>query len=172
MKKTIRLIGALLFFPLALSAQSLPKAEEAYAQGDFSRALTQYEAVLKTATGDDRLQAQLRKAACEYGLGEYMTAAQTMLSYDLPADDLWKARFLLYRIQMAEQVAAVYPSLMNEREIAAPNTSPEQWTLAQWNQQLDRDYQTLWALRAALINDPVERETLILDIQKAAARQI
>ena len=172
MKKTIRLIGALLFFPLALSAQSLPKAEEAYAQGDFSRALTQYEAVLKTATGDDRLQAQLRKAACEYGLGEYMTAAQTMLSYDLPADDLWKARFLLYRIQMAEQVAAVYPSLMNEREIAAPNTSPEQWTLAQWNQQIDRDYQTLWALRAALINDPVERETLILDIQKTDTRRI
>ena len=95
-----------------------------------------------------------------------------MLSYDLPADDLWKARFLLYRIQMAEQVAAVYPSLMNEREVAAQNTSPEQWTLAQWNQQIDRDYQTLWALRAALINDPVERETLILDIQKTDTRRI
>ena len=172
MKKTIRLIVAFLFFPLALSAQSLPKAEEAFARGDFAQALTQYEAILKTATGQDRLQAQLRKAACQYGLGEYMNAAKTMLSYDLPADDLWKARFLIYRARTAEQVASVYPMLMNESEIAQEGTSPEQWTAAQWNALIDQDYQTLWSLRAALINDPLEREDLIINVSDTDTRRI
>ncbi len=172
MKKITHLVLAFLFFPLGLSAQSMPKAETAYAQGDFAQALSQYEEILKTATGEDRLQAQLRKAGCEYGLGEYMTAAQTMLGYDLPENDLWKARFLLYRVQTAEQVASLYPSLMNSREISAENTSPEQWTRAQWNQQIDKDYQTLWALRAALIEDPVEKEGLILNLKNTDTRRI
>ena len=173
MKKTIRFIAALLFFPLAAGAQSLPKAEQAYAQGDFTQALAQYEQILQTATGEDRLQAQLRKAACQYGLGEYMNAAQTMLAYELPSDDLWKARFLLYRVQTAERVAQMYPSLMNESEVVSlTETSPEEWTAAQWNAQIDKDYQTLWALRASLINDPVEKETLILNIKDTDTRRI
>ena len=153
-------------------AQSLPKAEEAFAQGNFTQALTQYKEILKTATGNDRLQAQLRKAACEYGLGEYMTAAETMLSYDLPEEDLWKARFLLYRVQMAEQAASLYPALMNESEVDAEGVSPEHWTIAQWNNQIDKDYQTLWSLRAALINDPVEKEGLILNLKDTDTRRI
>ena len=64
MKKHIRILLAFLFFPLAAGAQSLPKAEEAYAQGNFANALTQYEQIIQTATGSDRLQAELRKAAC------------------------------------------------------------------------------------------------------------
>ena len=173
MKKIIRVILAFLFFPLAAGAQSLPKAEKAYAQGNFSQALTQYEQIIQTATGTDRLQAQLRKAACQYGLGEYMNAAQTMLSYPLPSDDLWKARFLLYRIQMAEQVAWRYPALMNANEVVSQaGSSPEDWTQKQWNEQIDKDYQTLWALRAFLINASVERETFILTVQDTDTRRI
>lgn len=174
MKKTVHLLLGLILFPLAVSAQSLPKAEEAYAKGDYTAALTQYEQILQTATGEDRLQAQLRKAACQYNLGEYMNAAKTVLGYELPANDLWKARFLLYRIQIAEQVASVYPLLMNEREIASENGSAslEQWTQAQWNAQIDQDYETLWALRAALINAPVEKETLILNLKDTDTRRI
>lgn len=173
MKKHIRILLAFLFFPLAAGAQSLPKAEEAYAQGNFANALTQYEQIIQTATGSDRLQAELRKAACQYGLGEYMNAATTMLSYNLPENDLWKARFLLYRIQMAEQVARMYSSLMNESEIVSQTgTTPDQWTQAQWNAQIDKDYQTLWALRAALINAPVEKETLILNVKDTDTRRI
>lgn len=174
MKKTVHLLLGLILFPLAVSAQSLPKAEEAYAKGDYTAALTQYEQILQTATGEDRLQAQLRKAACQYNLGEYMNAAKTVLGYELPANDLWKARFLLYRIQIAEQVASVYPLLMNEREIASENGSAslDQWTQAQWNAQIDQDYETLWALRAALINAPVEKETLILNLKDTDTRRI
>ncbi len=173
MKKLIRLMLAFLFFPLAAGAQSLPKAEQAYAQGNFAQALTQYEQILQTATGTDRLQAQLRQAACQYGLGEYMNAAKSMLSYELPENDLWKARFLLYRVQMAERVAQMYPALMNTSEVASQEgTTPEEWTRAQWNAQIDKDYQTLWALRAALINDPVERETLILNVEDTDTRRI
>lgn len=174
MKKTVHLLLGLILFPLAVSAQSLPKAEEAYAKGDYTAALAQYEQILQTATGEDRLQAQLRKAACQYNLGEYMNAAKTILGYELPANDLWKARFLLYRIQTAEQVVSVYPLLMNEREIASEDgaVSLEQWTQAQWNAQIDQDYETLWALRAALINAPVEKETLILNLKDTDTRRI
>ncbi len=172
MKKIVCLLGTLLLSAWALHAQSLPKAEAAFAKGDFAQALQQYEQVLQTATGNDRLQAQLRVAACQYGLGEYMNAAKTMLSYELPANDLWKARFLLYRIQMAQQ-ATLYSPLMNESEIASDTpVSPEQWTRAQWDAQIDRDYQTLWALRAALIEDPVERETSILTLKDTDTRRL
>ena len=71
MKKTVHLLLGLILFPLAVSAQSLPKAEEAYAKGDYTAALAQYEQILQTATGEDRLQAQLRKAACQYNLGDH-----------------------------------------------------------------------------------------------------
>lgn len=172
MKRNLCLSVVFLFFSLFLTAQSLPKAEEAYAQGNFRQALVQYEEILKTATGEVRLQAQLRKAACEYNLGEYMTAAKTMLAYELPEEDIWKARFLLYRVQMSEQVASLYPVLMNESEIVSEGVSAEEWTQEQWNTQIDKDYQTLWALRAMLINAPVEKESLILNTKDTDKRRI
>lgn len=174
MKKTVHLLLGLILFPLAVGAQSLPKAEEAYAKGDYTAALTQYEQILQTATGEDRLQAQLRKAACQYGLGEYMNAAKTMLGYELPENDLWKARFLLYRVETAEQVSSLYSYLMNKREITPEDgsVSPDKWTKTQWDAQIDQDYETLWALRAALINAPVEKEGLILNLKDADTQRI
>ena len=98
MKKTVCTLVGLLLFPWAASAQSLPTAEEAFSKGDYTAAAKQYESVLENATGANRLQAQLRLAACQYRLGEFLTAAKTMLSYPLPENELWRARFLLYRI--------------------------------------------------------------------------
>ncbi len=174
MKRNIRLILGLLLLPFALHAQSLPKAETYYAKGDFAAALKEYDTVLQTATGDDLLQAKLRKAACQYGLGEYLNAYKTMYGYALPENEIWKARFLLYRIQMAKQASNRYHSLSNDGEIMTQEArqNPEQWTQTQWNAQIEKDYQTLWALRAALINAPVERENLILNLQDTDTQRI
>ncbi len=174
MKKNIRLILGLMLLPLALTAQSLPKAEADYAKGDFAAALKEYDNVLKTATGEELLQARLRKAACQYGLGEYLNAYKTMYAYPLPENDIWKARFLLYRTQMAQQASRRYAPLLSDGEIMTEEAQkdPEQWTEAQWNKQTDKDYQTLWALRAALINAPIEKETLILNLKDTDTQRI
>lgn len=174
MKKNIRLILGLLLVAFALHAQSLPKAEEYYAKGDFTAALKEYDTVLQTATGEDLLQAKLRKAACQYGLGEYLNAYKTMYAYALPENDIWKARFLLYRIQMAQQVSSRYNALLNDGEIMTQEArqNPEQWTQDQWRAQIEKDYQSLWALRAALINAPIEKENLILNLENADTQRI
>lgn len=174
MKKHIRTIAGLLLLPFALCAQSLPQAEADFAKGDFSAALAQYENIIKTATGNDLLQAQLRKAACQYGLGEYLNAYKTMYGYALPENDIWKARFLLYRAQMAQRAANLYRPLLNDGEILTEDAKkdPEQWTQNQWNQQTEKDFQTLWALRAALINAPIEKENLILNLKDTDTQRI
>jgi len=174
MKKHIRLILGLLLLPLSAHAQSLPQAEADYAKGDFTAALKEYDKVLQTATGDDRLQAQLRKAACQYGLGEYLNAFKTMYGYALPENEVWKARFLLYRVRMARQASSLYRPILNDGEIMTEEAQkdPEQWTEKQWQAQINRDYQTLWALRAALINAPIEKENLILNLKNADTQRI
>ena len=88
MKKTLHLILGVLLLPLALGAQSLPKAEEAFEKGDYTTALAQYKQLMQSATGDDRLHAQLRYAACQFGLGEYLNAAKTIWDYKKIVDIL------------------------------------------------------------------------------------
>ena len=141
MKKHIRFITALLLLPFTLPAQDFPQAEEDFAKGDFTKALSQYEKIIQTATGSDLLQAQLRKAACQYGLGEYVNAYKTMYAYPLPENDLWKARFLLYRAQMAQRASNLYRPILNDGEILTESAQkdPEQWTENQWNAQIDKD---------------------------------
>ena len=174
MKKTFHLILGVLLLPLALGAQSLPKAEEAFEKGDYAAALAQYKQLMQSATGDDRLHAQLRYAACQFGLGEYLNAAKTIWGYTLPENDLWKARFLLYRIQLSGQTSSVYRRLLNERQIDSKDAQndPEAWTKDEWEARITQDYETLWAMRAALINAPIERETLILNVKATDTQRI
>ncbi len=174
MIKQIRLLTGLLLLPFALHAQSLPQAEKYFADGDFTAAQTEYDKLLKTATGNDLLQAQLRKAACQYGLGEYINAYKTMYGYTLPENEIWKARFLLYRVEMAQQASNVYRPILNDGEILTEEAQkdPAQWTHSQWNKHIEQDYQTLWALRAVLINAPIEKENLILNLENADTQRI
>lgn len=163
-----------LFLACTSYAQSLPQADKDFQDGNFQQARTQYEQVIQTASGTDRYHAQLRAAACTFSLGEFLTSAKTLLSYELPPDPLWKARFLLYRTYVSEQVANVYNPLLEKREIDDPaaQSDPELWTRAQWNKQIGRDYQTLWALRAYLISAPIESENLILTLKETDTRRI
>lgn len=170
MKKLIT-VSLFIFTALTIYAQNLSQAEKLYQDGDFASARPQYQEIIKTATGDTLYQAQLRAAACEYSQGEYLTAAKTMFGYPLPVNPVWKARFLLYRIQLARQVANQYRPVLETREIEN-NTDLEYWTRPQWHSQIQQDYEALWTLRASLINAPIEQETLILNLKDTDTRRI
>lgn len=170
MKKYIVACFAL-FTVIGLHAQGFVQAEKFYQEGDFASAQREYEQILPTATGSQLLQAQLRLAACQYSQGKYLQAAKTMLDYPLPQDPVWQARFLLYRIQMAQQTANQYRRILQTREIDN-NQDKDQWTREQWNQQVEQDYEHVWALRSALINAPIEQENLILNLKDTDTRRI
>ncbi len=170
MKKLITFF-ALVVLPFCSFASDLQKAETLYQDGDFATAKKQYQEIIKTATADTLYQAQLRLAACEYNLGEYLTAAKTMLNYPLPKDTLWQARFLLYRIQMAQQTSWVYNRILEDHPIE-DNQDPEYWTRAQWHGQMQKDYEALWNLRKNLINAPIAQETLILNTKDTDTQRI
>ncbi len=159
------------FTCLALHAQGLTDAEKLYQDGDFASAQKQYEQIVKVATGDDLYRAQLRFVACQYSQGAYLNAAKTIFSFPLPQNTLWKARFLLYRTQLAQQVANQYRRILQPREIEN-NEDLEQWTREQWNTQTEQDYQALWELRAQLVKAPIEQETFLLSLKNTDTRRI
>ncbi len=169
--KKLFTIFALILTAWATHAQTLAQAEKLYQEDDFASAQKQYEALVKTATADTLYQVQLRLAACQYHQGEYLTAAKTMLSFPLPSSPLWKARFLLYRTQLAKQTSTVYNPILEKREIEN-NTDPEYWTRQEWHRQIQKDYESLWALRSELINAPIMQETLILDVKDTDTQRI
>ena len=173
MKKYIAMIGSLLLTCPAWT-QSLNEAESAFQKGDFPAAKTAYEQLLNTASGAEKNQVQLRLVACEYHLGEFLNAAKTMRSYPLPDNPLWQARFLLYRIYTAQQASGIYRRILNKDEIVSAQASedPEQWTNAQWQAEIDRDYRRLWALREYLAAAPIEQENLILNLKETDTKRI
>lgn len=156
--------------PLGLCAQTRQAADAAYKEGRFKEALNYYRQEAKTAGGDALYEAQLRAAACQFMLGQYMNAAQEVFSAPLPSQPVWKARFLLYRIQTAQSVKNIYsPALPGASEDGADlsNLSP-----AQWKDKINETFEQLWSLRTDLINAPLEKETLILEIKDADLKAV
>lgn len=160
MKKIILL--AALFVPLALHAQ-FSQADAAYDKGNFTEALAAYRQAAQSAQGENLYKAQLRIIASQYMLGEYLNAAKTAFTTPLPSDALWKARLLLYRIQTAGQTRGIYRPVQNHAD--EEDGVFENFSAAQWNDKINESFETLWALRAALIYAPLQQETLILDIK-------
>ncbi len=165
-----KLISGLCLFGLCTLAAYATPAEEAYQKGDFSKALTEYQQEIKTATGDKLYKAQLRVIGSQYMLGEYMNAAKTAFSTPLPKDPLWKARFLLYRIHAAQSVTNMYwPALSSADE---EKGEFEQLSQAQWKDKINESFETLWTLRSYLIYVPITNETLIIDTKDTDTRAI
>lgn len=168
MKKIVLLAAFLM--PLGLCAQNRQAADAAYENGRFEEALKYYQEELKTAKGNDLYQARLRTVASQYMLGKYMAAAQSAFSFPLPDQPVWKARFLLYRIKTAERVQNLYrPALSDSDQDGAdlPDLSP-----AQWNDKINECFEDLWSLRTALINAPIEKETLILETKNTDVKAV
>lgn len=173
MKKIIYLL-LLVVFPFGLSAQTLSSAEKAFQDGDFATAKTEYQQLLPNLSGPDKWLVQLRLAACEYHNGAFLNAAKMMYGYSLPQDELWQARFLLYRIQMANQVAGIYRPLLNTTQIdsAEAAADKEQWTREQWQQQIDQDFRRLWELKEVSSVMPIEQESVIVNLKNTDTQRI
>lgn len=174
MKKIITLFSLLCMLGICLHAQSVSQAEADFEKNNFANAKSQYEKIITHSSGTEKLQAQLRLAACQYHLGEYLNAAKELYAYEFPQDPIWKARFLLYRIEISKQVARRYARILNEHTIDTPEAKAdlETWTKKQWNEQIDKDFRQLWALRENLINAPIEAENLILTLKDSDLRRI
>ena len=125
MKKYFILLTALIHFPFLANAQTLQEAEKLFAENNFAAAEKQYEKLLSSATGNDFLQARLRLAACQFHQGQYITSAQTIFDFPLPSEDIWKARFLLYRIEIAKSAAEISRRLQNDNEILSAETEKD-----------------------------------------------
>lgn len=168
MKKIILL--ALCLLPLNLAAQNRQAADAAYESGRFAEALKYYQQEVASAKGENLYEAQLRVIASQYMLGKYQTAAETAFTYDLPQNPLWKARFLLYRAYTAQRLTQIYAPILpsaDEENASLPKLSKEQW-----NEKIDQCYQQLWDLRTFLINAPIAKETLILNLQDTDQKAI
>ncbi len=161
MKKTILLLG--FFFPCFLPAQDLQKAEEFYQNNNFAQSLSLYQQAIPSLSSTALYQAQLRVIASQYMLGQYLNAAQSAFSFPLPENNLWKARFLLYRIQTAQRVKNQYRAILPDT--SEDNASLAQLSQAQWNEKITKTFEQLWDLKSTLLNAPIEKETFILNIQ-------
>ncbi len=168
MKKIILLVLCLL--PLSLWAQNRQAADAAYENGHFAEAQQYYQQELKTAKGDNLYEVQLRLIASQYMQGKYQAAAESAFTFDLPKNPLWKARFLLYRAQTAQRVSEIYAPVLPSSDMEDP--SLPQLSKAQWNEKIDQSYEQLWDLRSFLLNAPIEKETLILNLQDTDQKAI
>lgn len=171
MKKLGLLLSALFLSAFAWAAPS--EADEAFEAGNFAQALKSYQEALPQAGSDAaRYKVQLRITACQYMLGQYAQAAKTIYGYQLPSNPLWKARFLLYRIQTGERVKNLYAPLLPTAQEEDASGNLEKWTATQWEEQITADYETLWNLRETLANAPIEQEELILSVKDTDAKRI
>ncbi len=163
-----------LFNVLSAAAQTLTQAEKEFQEDNFTAAQKIYEQLIPTATGSDLYHIQLRMAACEYYDGSFLEAAVRLYNYPLPQDPLWQARFLLYRIRMAQQVSGIYRPVLNATLIDSPQATEDktQWTRQQWQKQVDSDFRQLWLLRTRLINFPIEQENLFFNLKDTDTQRI
>lgn len=168
MKKILLLVVC--FISLSSAAQTLAQAEKDYADGRFSEALKTYQTLLPQAKQDTLYQVQLRIVGCQYMLGKYMQAAQSAFGFELSSQPLWQARQLLYRIQTAQRVQNTYRFGLSSSDEEEGDL--EQLSAAQWQDKINESFEQLWTLRKQLIEAPIEKETLILELQDTDTKAI
>ena len=169
MKKLSLLIA--LFFPFQLNAlDTFQLAEDAYKKADFAQSLKLYKQVAQTSSASTLYQSQLRIIASQHMLGQYLNAAKSAYSFDLPQEELWKARFLIYRISTARQVQSAYSPIWPQN--SQDNASLENLSQAQWNEKITQDFEELWKLKSTLLNAPITQENIILNIKDTDTKTI
>ena len=169
MKKWYVLLLSLFLF--TLPAFSLT-AEEAYQKNNFEQALSLYQETAKTAAGEELYKAQLRIIASQYKLGQYMNAAKSAFTFPLPAQPLWKARFLLYRIETAQQISQHTYRALSKHADEENTNDLEALSDKQWQDKINEAYQTLWNMRDILLQAPIEQEGWIIDLKDTDTQAI
>jgi len=163
----MKLILTILFFPcFAAGAESGPaQADRLFSKGLYQEALTAYsEAAARP--GDDGLKALYRAAECEGLLSRYGEAVGRLDGLELPADPLWRGRFLLLRAETGRQFLARYGYALpsDEQKGTADVTK---LTRAQWQRRIAADYDALWDLRRELAKYPLEAQGYFVDVKGA-----
>lgn len=166
--KRFLFVLSLLASAVSPARADLPKADALFEKRLYQEALKEYEAVLKSASGEERLKALYRAAESEALLFRYAEAAQRMLPETLPRDPAWRGRFLILRTELAREFLKQYGR-------AAPQDSEEgaedltKRTRPEWEAGLSADYQKLWALRRDLAGLPIGGESYFVDLKDADA---
>lgn len=166
MKRLLLILTAVFILACGAHAASLSDADKLYAESRWQQAYDEYAKVSASAAGETKNTAVLRKAQCLVNLGRYDAAVTELYAEPLPKDAVWKARFLLTRAHLADNVASVYHHALPQDEYAdAEKVDSQTLTEEQLKTLQEQDYNALWDMRKTLAKRPLTDETLIIDIQ-------
>ena len=163
-------------FLLALSilASTVPafadrtQADALFEKRLYQEALKEYDAALKTASGEERHKALYRAAEAEALLFRYAEAAQRIFSEKLPSDPAWRGRFLLLRTELAREFLKQY-GWAAPKDVEEEAQDLTKRTRKEWEADLKADYKKVWELRRVLVGLPISQESYVVDLKDADA---
>ena len=162
--KILLLLMSLASFSFAGEAE-LKKADALFEKSLYQEALDIYEAQT-VSPGETGFKARYRAIECEGLLSRYGEAAQRFSAIKLPADPLWRGRFLLLRAELGRQFLAQYGYSLPV-DIQQGATEVAKLTGDEWRLRIEADYDALWDLRGALAASPIGSEAYFLDLKDA-----
>ena len=89
---------------------------------------------------------------------------QQIISYPLPKDALWKARFLLYRYQTAQDAYdhSIQFDVYEYTDVASATNED----LINWQEKALQSLQEVWKMQDTLLQAPIEEQDIIISITK------
>jgi len=164
------LVATFLLFPAApanaQSCKSMKDCDARFDKGLYQEALAGYESQLKSAQKETRLKALYRAVECEALLFRYGEAAKRALSAQLPADPVWRGRFLIQRAELAREFLKQYGAAAPPDEEEGPKDLARR-TPEEWHQEARAAFLELWGLRKKLARVPISREGYFVDLKGA-----
>ncbi|ACC98453.1 Large extracellular alpha-helical protein [Elusimicrobium minutum Pei191] len=172
MKKLAALVSILMLTAFSATAQTLASANKKFENGQFQAALTEYEQLINNSDKNTAYTAQLKSVASLLGLFQYENAAKKAYSFSLPEDNIWKARFLLFRAFTGTQVINNYGFAMDTDEIQTETEDLGKFTRDQWLNKIGQDYDLLWSIAPKLINAAIEDESDFINTKDTDTKRI
>lgn len=156
------LLAALFLGGLPGRAAGIADADAKFDKGLYQDALKEYEPFLKNPSDELRFKALYRAAESEALLFRYTEAAQRAFDAELPADPVWKARFLILRAELAREFLKQYGNA-SPRDVEEGQKDLTRRTPEQWREQTRAAYLQLWDLRQKLVDVPLKGESYFVD---------
>jgi uncharacterized protein YfaS (alpha-2-macroglobulin family) len=161
----MKLLLTMLLLQGAAFAGGLEKGDQAFSKNLYQEALTAYAPALKLP-GEEGLKALYRTAECEALLSRFGEASQRLADMKLPADPLWRGRFLLLRADAGRRFLDSYGySLPADEQKGSADVT--KFTRAQWEARIAADYSALWPLRGELLKYRLETQDYFVDVKDA-----
>lgn len=150
---------------------ALAQADADFEKGRYQEALQGYESKLKDPDLETRLKALYRACEAQALLLRYLEAAERCLKAPLPADALWKGRFLILRAELAREFLKQYAhGAPEDREESAADMARR--TPEEWRAETDKAYRALWDLRGRLSQRPLAEEGYFVDLKNADTEEM